>query len=152
MAEVLLETGRRANRPGIVNQLHRSDEQHRQENIRRMHELADSIVAERRQNPQPDSHDLLNTMLYSVDKETGEGLPDENIRFNMCTFLVTPLDSNYISSHLQEFRLLDMRPRVPLYPSAITILSKTQKSSSKPRSKLTKLWATGSYNTNICRN
>lgn len=89
MADVLLESGRRANRPSLMNQFYRADERERQENVRKMHELSDEIIAERKRNPQPDSTDLLNTMLNTVDRETGEALSDENIRFNMCTFLVS---------------------------------------------------------------
>lgn len=88
MAEVLLESGRRSNRTAIENQLHYASEQHRQENVQKMHKLCDELVAERKQNPQPDAKDLLNTMLTVVDRETGEKLSDENIRFNMVTFLV----------------------------------------------------------------
>jgi len=88
MADVLIESGKRASRPGFLNQWYYMDERRRQENVQKMHELTDEIIAERKRNPQPDSKDLLNTMLNSVDRETGEKLSDENIRFNMCTFLV----------------------------------------------------------------
>jgi len=89
MADVLIETGKRSLRLGVVNEFfHRNEEEKRQENVRSMHELCDQIIADRKKNPQPENKDLLNTMLNTVDKETGEGLSDENIRFQMGTLLV----------------------------------------------------------------
>lgn len=89
MADVLTESGRRVSRPGFINDyVYRSSEQKRQEDVRKMHDLCDQIVADRKKNPQPENKDLLSTMLNSIDKETGEGLSDENIRYQMATFLV----------------------------------------------------------------
>jgi cytochrome P450/NADPH-cytochrome P450 reductase len=89
VAEVLIESGKRANRSTLQNQLYHRSEQERQENVRKMHQLADELIAERRRNPQPDAKDLMNIMMNAVDRETGEKLSDENIRFNLCTFLVS---------------------------------------------------------------
>lgn len=88
MADVLLESGKRSARPGIVNQFYYRSEQERQSNVAKMHALCDEIIANRKKNPRPESNDLLNVMLYTKDPETGEGLPDENIRYLLCTFLV----------------------------------------------------------------
>ncbi|KAK1147600.1 hypothetical protein N8T08_000942 [Aspergillus melleus] len=88
MARVLLESGKRAFRPGLVNQLYSASEKERQEDIRKMHSVADELIAERKRNPQPDNKDLLNTMLSATDPKTGEKLSDENIRFNLVTFLL----------------------------------------------------------------
>ncbi|TVY59370.1 Bifunctional cytochrome P450/NADPH--P450 reductase [Lachnellula cervina] len=88
MADVLLESGKRASRPGFMNQWYYTDERRRQDNVQKMNDLIEEIIAERKRNPRPDSKDLLDVMLNSVDRETGEKLSDENIRFNMCTFLV----------------------------------------------------------------
>jgi cytochrome P450/NADPH-cytochrome P450 reductase len=88
VADVLVETGKRTNRPSLLNELYRKDERTRQENIKKMHDLADQILAERKANPKPELNDLLNTMIYAVDSVTGEKLTDEMIRFNICTFLV----------------------------------------------------------------
>ena len=88
MGEVLLECGKRASRTSVENGLHIWSEAHRQENIKKMHALADEIVAERKRNPQPDNKDLLNVMLSTADPDTGEKLSDENVRNNMVTFLV----------------------------------------------------------------
>lgn len=88
MADVLLESGKRASRPGFMNQWYYTDERRRQDNVQKMNDLIEEIIAERKRNPRPDSKDLLDVMLNSVDRETGVKLSDENIRFNMCTFLV----------------------------------------------------------------
>jgi len=52
-----------------------------------MNELVDEIIRERRQAG-GDQHDLLNFMLAGRDKATGEGLSDENIRYQINTFLI----------------------------------------------------------------
>ena len=89
MAEVLVESGKRSNRPAIENRLRIWSAAHNQENVALMHKLCDDLVADRKKNPKPDANDLLNVMLYTKDPVTGEGLSDENIRFQMVTFLVS---------------------------------------------------------------
>ncbi|GMK56136.1 hypothetical protein CspeluHIS016_0211920 [Cutaneotrichosporon spelunceum] len=74
--------------PGFVKSalvLHQADYN---SNIRELHKHADDIVAERRRNPDPTANDLLNTMINDADPKTGEHLSDENIRFQMVTFLI----------------------------------------------------------------
>lgn len=88
MAETLVESGKRANRTTIGNYMHRRDEQRRQENIAKMWDLCDKIIAERKKNPQPDVNDVLNVMLGVNDGENEGSLDQENIRYNMTTFLV----------------------------------------------------------------
>lgn len=51
------------------------------------HEYADGLIAERRKHPQTDVDDLLNRMLNARDHETGAQLSDENIRYQLLTFL-----------------------------------------------------------------
>jgi cytochrome P450/NADPH-cytochrome P450 reductase len=54
-----------------------------------MNDLVDRIIAERRaEGDAADNTDLLGRMLTGVDKQTGEGLPDENIRAQCITFLI----------------------------------------------------------------
>jgi cytochrome P450 / NADPH-cytochrome P450 reductase len=55
--------------------------------IAEMNALVDDIIAQRRKQP-AESHDLLNLMLTAVDPETGEGLDDLNIRYQVLTFLI----------------------------------------------------------------
>ena len=122
MADVLIESGKRGARPTFLNELYRKDERTRQENIKKMHALADQILAERKANPQPEIHDLLNTMIYAVDTVTGEKLTDEMIRFNMCTFLVSCSDFFQPRIYVNDnTRLLDMKQQVPRCHSLITI-------------------------------
>ena len=52
-----------------------------------MNSLVDDIIKERRKSG-GDQNDLLNFMLAGVDPLTGEGLSDENIRFQINTFLI----------------------------------------------------------------
>ena len=88
MAEVLVESGKKVSRPRVARGFYYKSEQQRLENVRKMHELCDQIVQDRKIRPQPENNDLLNSMLNGVDKETGEKLSDENIRYQMATFLV----------------------------------------------------------------
>lgn len=54
-----------------------------------MAETVDRIIRERRASgPVAEREDLLQHMLTGVDKKTGEGLPDSNIRSQCITFLV----------------------------------------------------------------
>ena len=55
--------------------------------IAEMNLLVDGIIADRRAHP-TDGKDLLNLMLTAVDPETGEGLDDLNIRYQVLTFLI----------------------------------------------------------------
>jgi cytochrome P450/NADPH-cytochrome P450 reductase len=88
MGDVLLEAGRRATRLGIENKLRIFAAAKLEENIKQMHSLCDQIIEDRIAHPQPDAKDLLNPMLEGVDKETGEKMTRESIRYNMVTFLV----------------------------------------------------------------
>src|SRR4051812_35753359 len=54
-----------------------------------MNDLVDGLIAERRaQGDAGDTTDLLGRMLTGVDRQTGERLPDENIRAQCITFLI----------------------------------------------------------------
>ena len=57
-----------------------------------MNNLVDDIIRERRrsnvQGKGEAANDLLNYMLAGVDKATGESLSDENIRYQINTFLI----------------------------------------------------------------
>ena len=60
--------------------------------IDEMNALVDGVIADRREHPtandQTGGRDLLNLMLTAVDPETGEGLDDLNIRYQVLTFLI----------------------------------------------------------------
>ena len=53
-----------------------------------MFALVDHIIAERKEQPQEGADDLLSHMLSGKDPETGETLDDENIRYQIITFLI----------------------------------------------------------------
>ena len=54
-----------------------------------MNKLVDDIIRERRRGgAAAGQNDLLNYMLAGVDKQTGESLSDENIRYQINTFLI----------------------------------------------------------------
>lgn len=55
--------------------------------IEEMNTLVDGIIAARRAHPNG-GKDLLNLMLSAIDPETGEGLDDLNIRYQVLTFLI----------------------------------------------------------------
>ncbi|KAK6212271.1 hypothetical protein LQW54_005402 [Pestalotiopsis sp. IQ-011] len=88
MAEALIETGKRANRSNIETSLRVYSAAEYEKTKESMWKLADDLIAERKKNPKPDVHDVLNAMLNVSDPETGEKMSDENIRFNMLTFLI----------------------------------------------------------------
>ncbi|KAK4664731.1 uncharacterized protein QC763_506770 [Podospora pseudopauciseta] len=87
LKEAIVESGRRANRPEILNQFYYKEEQHRQENIAKMKELCKKIIQDRIDNPKSEANDLLNLMIHGVDRETGEKLTRENIEYQIPTFL-----------------------------------------------------------------
>jgi cytochrome P450 / NADPH-cytochrome P450 reductase len=55
--------------------------------IAEMNKLVDDIIVGRRKHP-IESNDLLNLMISALDPETGEGLDDLNIRYQVLTFLI----------------------------------------------------------------
>ncbi len=56
--------------------------------VKYMNGLVDDIIRERKKGGDQGQKDLLNYMLAGVDKATGESLSDENIRFQINTFLI----------------------------------------------------------------
>lgn len=71
----------------LENQLMRGRLNKLDEDTQYMNDLVDDIIRERRKHP-TETNDLLNYMLQGVDKATGETLPDENIRYQINTFLI----------------------------------------------------------------
>jgi cytochrome P450/NADPH-cytochrome P450 reductase len=68
-----------------------------------MNKLVDDIIAERRgQGGNRTENDLLNYMLDGVDKVTGDSLSDENIRYQINTFLIAGHET---TSGLMSFTL-----------------------------------------------
>lgn len=65
----------------------RSRFKQQEQDVLYMNTLVDDIISERRRSG-GEQNDLLNFMLAGTDKVTGEGLSDENIRFQINTFLI----------------------------------------------------------------
>ena len=89
MMRALVEAGDRGRRLPIQNLLLLRARRQYEEDIRFMHQIADQLIAERRRRGDPkDGQDILSVMLHAKDPVTGEGLSDENIRYQMVTFLI----------------------------------------------------------------
>jgi len=88
LMSMMWEASRRSKRTRIENTLRIFSWRAFQRNAQTMHDIADSIINDRKRNP-TEEDDLLNLMLTARDKETGEGLPDDNIRYNVETMLVS---------------------------------------------------------------
>jgi len=73
-----------------------------QTDVAYMNNLVDEIIAERRKGGDRATNDLLNYMLDGVDKVTGESLSDENIRYQINTFLIAGHET---TSGLMSFTL-----------------------------------------------
>lgn len=106
MADYLVESGKRANRTSLETHMRMWSADERRKNRDAMWKLCDELVAERKRHPQPEVKDLLNAMLYGRDPETGETMSDENIRFNMVTFLVAGHETTSGTSSFLFYQLL----------------------------------------------
>jgi cytochrome P450/NADPH-cytochrome P450 reductase len=86
----LAEAGARSRRPELMNRVLLSSGRRFEADVRLMHRIADEVIAERRRGPSsgPKKQDLLARMLDAKDPVTGEGLSDENIRYQLVTFLI----------------------------------------------------------------
>lgn len=88
MVRGLLRSTQVAVQPALLTRLQILKERQRAEDIRLMHHIGSELIAERRrQGGSETKKDLLSLMLSGKDPQTGEGLSDENIGFNMVTFL-----------------------------------------------------------------
>ena len=89
MVGALKESGQRARRPGLVSNLMLSTTRQYQADADLMCGVAKELIDERRRDPKgAEKRDLLNLMLNGVDPVTGEKLDDENIGYQMITFLI----------------------------------------------------------------
>lgn len=89
IGSALQEAGSQARRPEIATKMMVRRRRRFDADVALISEVADAVIAERRRNPDADvKDDLLARMLQGRDPETGEGLSDENIRFQMVTFLI----------------------------------------------------------------
>ncbi|WP_030434831.1 bifunctional cytochrome P450/NADPH--P450 reductase [Actinoplanes subtropicus] len=89
MVSALQESGGRARRLALQNRLMLNQQRRYDEDIRVMHKVADELVRHRREHPLPEGQrDILDTMLSARDPQTGAALPDENVRYQLVTFLI----------------------------------------------------------------
>lgn len=85
----LTEAGLRTRRPELISKLLLSRSRQYAADQALMHEVAHNLIAKRRRDPHgAEKDDLLNIMLNGVDPVTGEKLSDENIGYQMVTFLI----------------------------------------------------------------
>lgn len=88
MGEFLAECPNRRQRPSFApNFLYRKANEKFFNDIAIMRQTADEVIQARKDNP-TDRKDLLTAMLEGVDPRTGEKLSDENIAFQLITFLI----------------------------------------------------------------
>ena len=89
MVDALDEAGQRGRRPELLSNLMVSRKRKYEADQVVLAKVAEQLIAERRQDPKGlEKKDLLNVMLNGVDSVTGEKLSDENIRYQMVTFLI----------------------------------------------------------------
>ncbi|PYZ92561.1 NADPH--cytochrome reductase [Salipaludibacillus keqinensis] len=88
MVSALDEAMSQLQRLDIQNKLSLRKKSQFNENVDKMYELVDKLIDDRRNAEDQDKGDLLSRMLEGKDPQTGEGLDDENIRYQMITFLI----------------------------------------------------------------
>ncbi|MFL5804869.1 MAG: bifunctional cytochrome P450/NADPH--P450 reductase [Roseiflexaceae bacterium] len=89
MARALAEAGARSRRLSLQTRLMLITRRQFDEDVRLMHQISDELIAERKKHGDPvEKKDILSTMLHATDPQTGERLSDENVRYQMVTFLV----------------------------------------------------------------
>ena len=89
MVRSLVEAGERGRRLPIQNRLMLRKHHQYDEDKRLMYEIVDQLIADRRRHPLPErEHDILDTMLGATDPKTGDRLSDENVRYQLVTFLI----------------------------------------------------------------
>ncbi|KOY15189.1 bifunctional cytochrome P450/NADPH--P450 reductase [Paenibacillus xylanivorans] len=88
MVRALNEAMQKSSRLKIQNLLMVKTKRQFQDDIQTMFSLVDQIIEERKASAAPEEVDLLARMLNGKDPETGETLDDENIRYQIITFLI----------------------------------------------------------------
>lgn len=88
MGRALEEAMRQGQRLDFQDKLMVRTKRQFKHDIQSMFSLVDNIIAERKLHKNQGEHDLLSLMLTGKDPETGEKLDDENIRYQIITFLI----------------------------------------------------------------
>ena len=106
MVRALVESGARTNRLPLQNRLLLRARHQYDEDKRLMYEVADQLIDDRRRRPRPEGQrDILDTMLTAADPRTGERLSDENVRYQLVTFLIAGHET---TSGLLTFALYEL--------------------------------------------
>ncbi|MDT0150203.1 bifunctional cytochrome P450/NADPH--P450 reductase [Priestia aryabhattai] len=88
MVRALDEVMQQAQRLDIQDKLMVRTRRKFRQDIQSMFSLVDNIISKRKENETQDGKDLLSLMLNGRDPDTGEKLDDENIRYQIITFLI----------------------------------------------------------------
>jgi len=89
MVDALAEAGARTRRPELASRMLLRTKRAYEDDLELMRDIAYALIAERKRDPDAaQKKDLLGLMLQGRDPVTGEGLSDENIRFQLVTFLI----------------------------------------------------------------
>ncbi|WP_270181102.1 bifunctional cytochrome P450/NADPH--P450 reductase [Alkalihalobacillus sp. CinArs1] len=88
MVRAMDEAMSQSQRLGVQDKLMVKSKKQFRDDIQYMFSLVDDLIADRKKNGDGNEGDLLSLMLKGVDPETGEALDDENIRFQIITFLI----------------------------------------------------------------
>ena len=106
MVRCLAYAGESSRLPDFANTLLVHKRRQFEKDVRYLHEVVDSVIQERKQSePRAGGKDLLSLMLEAVDPETGEKLSEENIRYQIVTFLIAGHET---TSGLLSFTLYQM--------------------------------------------
>ncbi|MEJ8849339.1 bifunctional cytochrome P450/NADPH--P450 reductase [Variovorax rhizosphaerae] len=119
MTGALEEAGMRGRRPNMVSGLMVATKRRYEADQALLAQVADQVIVERRADPKGlEKKDLLNVMMNGVDPVTGAKLSDENIRYQLVTFLIAGHET---TSGLLSFacHLLLANPHVMLKAQAI---------------------------------
>ncbi|CDO72209.1 hypothetical protein BN946_scf184970.g61 [Trametes cinnabarina] len=87
MSDFLLESTKRGARPQAVQNLLVAENKKYEDDMKTLFKTTDEILAQRRALGS-DKQDILGTLMYGKDKETGQGLPEKTIQYNLLTFLI----------------------------------------------------------------
>jgi cytochrome P450 / NADPH-cytochrome P450 reductase len=85
----LRQAGDRSRRFKVLKPLYRHENAMFDKHVNYMFDVADTIIQDRKKaGPEGKKNDLLQRMLDGIDPVSREGLSDENIRYQMITFLI----------------------------------------------------------------
>ena len=87
MVGLLAGSGKRATRPGLLNNLPTAENNKYWSDIDYLRNLSRELIQARKDNPE-DKKDLLNALILGRDPQTGKGMTEESIIDNMITFLI----------------------------------------------------------------